>query len=178
MTVLSDGTIRRLMDIGEIVIDPMPEDRQFQPVSVDLKLESPIKLVRSHWDHSVMRWYEPILLPYRLNPGECVLASTVEHVELSDSIVARVEGKSTLGRLFITVHKTAGLIDPGFAGQITLEIKNNGPAAVMLEPDMKICQIVFERTDLPVERLYGSPELGSNYQYQHGATEPKTRGLV
>ena len=178
MTILSDGTIRHLVGKGTVVIDPMPRLEQFQPVSIDMLLHPFGKIVRVQPDNEFERYYEQVKFPYALRPGECLIASTVERIELPDNIVARVEGKSTLGRLFLSVHETAGLVDPNFKGQITLEIKNNGPAAVMLKPKMKICQLVFEWVDQAVVRPYGSPGLGSHYQNQLGPTEPRTEGLA
>lgn len=178
MTVLSDETVMELVQLGTVVIDPIPWPKQFQPVSVDLRLHEVGKFVRACRAHGEFaRHYEPVTFPHAIRPGECLLGSTIEYVELPNNIVARVEGKSTLGRLFLSVHETAGLIDPGFKGQITLEIRNNGPAAIMLEPGMKICQLVFESVDRPVRNPYGSEALGSHYQNQFGATEPRTGGL-
>lgn len=172
MTVLSDGTIRKLLKDGTLIVEPKPWDHQIQPVSIDLTLDPALRPVVGSDSSIFKRYYSKAKAPYVLLPSECVIASTVERIQLPDFLVARVEGKSTLGRLFITVHHTAGLLDPGFDGQITLEIKNNGPSAFRLEPDMSICQVVFEMTDCPVERPYGSLGLNSHYQGQQGATLP------
>lgn len=111
--------------------------------------------------------------PYELKPKEFVLATTEEKVGVSTAFVARVEGRSSLGRLGLSVHSTAGYIDPGFAGQITLELTNHTNKTILLYPGMKICQIAFELLVHPSVRYYGHPELNSKYQGQKGAQGSK-----
>jgi dCTP deaminase len=110
-----------------------------------------------------------------LHPGEFVLGSTIERIGLPDDIVARVDGKSSLGRLGVLIHATAGFIDAGFNGQITLELSNVATLPIRLWPGMKIGQISFMRLDEPVERPYGHPELGSKYQNQSGPVASEYR---
>jgi dCTP deaminase len=107
---------------------------------------------------------------YALQPGECVLASLVETVAIWDNVVARVEGKSSWARKFLTVH-SAGFIDPGFQGDITLELKNDGQEVLYLEPGVRIAQLSFQWLAAPAKRPYGTEGLGSHYQYQKGPTE-------
>ena len=109
--------------------------------------------------------------PFILHPGEFVLGTTLERLTLPDDIVARIEGKSSLGRLGLLIHATAGFVDPGWSnGQITLELSNVAPLPIRLWPGMKIAQLSFMRMDAPAERPYGHPELGSKYQGQKGPT--------
>ncbi|MCL1598027.1 MAG: dCTP deaminase, partial [Actinomycetia bacterium] len=108
--------------------------------------------------------------PFILHPGEFVLGSTLETISLSDSVVARLEGKSSLGRLGLLIHSTAGFIDPGFVGQVTLELSNVANLPIAIYPNMKIGQISFYQMTTPAEFPYGSPELGSKYQGQIGPT--------
>jgi dCTP deaminase len=107
--------------------------------------------------------------PFIIQPGEFVLAATLETITLPDDIVARVDGKSSLGRLGLLIHATAGFVDPGWTGRLTLELSNVAKMPIAVRPGMRICQISFLRLSTPAERLYGSPELGSKYQ---GQTEP------
>lgn len=170
--MLSDGTIRRLLanpgcdlnivpslDLGALV------DSQFQPASVDLRLGWK---VMHHPSGAEYIMEDPD--GYALYAGQCLLGTTSETLELPANMVARIEGKSTLGRSFISVHSTAGFIDPGFKGQITLEIKNEGHSTFQLRPGMRICQVSFDWLDVEAERPYGHPALGSRYQNQRGPT--------
>lgn len=178
--MLADTDIARELDAGTLRIDPLPPDRQRQPVSVDLRLgegyrvylprsipvsigEIPSGLteLKEFDEHGLSLW-----------PGEFVLATTYEYVELGPHLVGRLEGKSTLGRLGLQVHSTAGLIDPGFRGHITLEISNVGPIPLLLHPGDLIGQLTLEHTAGKVGRPYGSPGLGSHYQGQIGSTAP------
>lgn len=172
MTVLSDRTIKNLLKEGRLKITPDLNDQQFQPVSIDVRLGREFIEVLGDDDLRKPIYADGCMFPHRLYPGDCILARTLERVEMPNNLVSRVEGKSTWGRRFITVHHTAGLIDPGFRGTVTLEIKNNGPAAVDLHPYDYIAQLTFEWTDVPVERPYGHPDLGSHYQGQIAATPP------
>lgn len=167
--MLSDGTILRLVNDGTVVITPRPVPSAFQPASVDLCLGDTFLLQGSKNEHHITARAEPFWLP----PGRCALATTLETITLPDHIVARVEGKSTWGRRFLMVHSTAGFIDPGFTGQITLELANISPRALRLYPAERIAQISFEYLDAPAQRPYGSPGLGSKYQGQTGATGPR-----
>jgi dCTP deaminase len=138
-------------------------DAQLQPASLDLRLAD--EFIR-HPDGQRFGNART----YLLSPGECVLATTVERFAMSaDNVVARIEGKSSLARRFLTIH-AAGFIDPGFHGDITLELKNDGWKKFELRPGMLIAQVCFEFLDAPAERLYGNQELGSHYQDQEGPT--------
>jgi dCTP deaminase len=120
--------------------------------------------------------HEHVSEGYVLLPGRCLLGSTVERVTIPNNLAARVEGKSTLGRVFLVTHCTAGFIDPGFDGQITLEIVNLGPWRILLRPGMKIAQINFTQLTQPCARPYGSPGLGSHYQGQQGPVAAHQKG--
>ncbi len=163
--MLSDTTIRAYLDKGRIDIHPVPDDRAFQPASVDLRL-GPKFVLLNESANPARRELDAITL----NPGDCALAGTAETLSLPDDIVARVEGKSSWGRQFLMVHSTAGFIDPGFTGIITLELKNLGPHPLRLTVGCYIAQVSFERLDEPADRPYGHWELGSRYQNQPGAT--------
>lgn len=161
--ILSDTTIRKQMAEKRIVIDPAPQDWQLQPASVDLTL-GPYFLSPYADAGMVHKEYYTIL------PGECILASTVERIEVPGDLVARVEGKSSWGRRFILAHVTAGFIDPGFKGQVTLELVNLSSVIQTLPVGEPIAQISFQQVDQPVSRPYGSPGLNSHYQEQIGVT--------
>lgn len=161
--ICSDTTIREQIDKGRIVIDPKPQDWQFQPASVDLTLGS--EFMSPYTDKK----YQADSV-YTLMPRDCVLATTAEYIEVPDDMVARVEGKSSWGRRFVLTHATAGYIDPGFKGQITLELHNLSEVNQVLKVGCAIAQISFHLVDQPVRRPYGSPDLGSHYQNQKGAT--------
>lgn len=164
--MLCDATIRSLVRDDDIVIKPLPQHRAFQPASVDLRLGSQFWLITSDGVLSL----RPVDDVVTLEPGDCVLGHTEEWIGLPADIVGRVEGKSTWGRRFLMVHSTAGFIDPGFTGQITLELKNISPRKIELRVGVAIAQISFERLDKPAARPYGHPELNSHYQGQTGAT--------
>ena len=180
--VLSDRTIREEIAKGRIVIEPYEKD-YVQPASVDLRLDKKI-LEFSFETHEEYSYIDvsndvgelttpkeiPEPLPYVLKPGQFILATTLETVQLPDDVVGRLEGKSSLGRLGLLVHATAGYVDPGFRGQLTLEISNVANAKIALYSGMKISQLSFLRMSTPVERPYGSPSLGSKYQGQMGPT--------
>lgn len=175
--MLTDRELRYWCGVRDALhILPMPEDRQFQPASIDLRLaetflvpkpcEAPISV-------NAPPQFESMCVPkVILHPGEFLLASTVERIELGPRFAARVEGRSTLGRMGITVHVTAGFIDPGFAGRITLEIANLGPWKVELLAGMRIAQLCVYYLSSDVERPYGHPALGSKYQGQLGVAPP------
>ncbi len=175
--ILSDGTIRELLASGRLVCGPIEPD-QIQPASVDVRLGSRFLVFRNHTLSSIDPFEMPTDLmepvdvadgaPFVLHPGEFVLGATIERVGMPDDLVARVEGKSSLGRVGLLIHATAGFVDPGFSGQITLELSNVSPLPVKLWPGMRIGQLSFHRLDAPSERPYGHPELGSKYIDQEG----------
>ncbi|MBI2684114.1 MAG: dCTP deaminase [Actinobacteria bacterium] len=175
--ILSDGTIRELLATGRLSIAPIEPD-QVQPASVDVRLGDRFLVFRNHTIASIDPFAtSPDLMqtvqvaagePFILHPGEFVLGSTLEVVTLPDDLVARVEGKSSLGRLGLLIHATAGFVDPGFSGQVTLEFSNVSPLPIKLWPLMRIGQLSFQHLDRPCERPYGHPELGSKYAGQLG----------
>jgi len=165
--LLSDRTIREILHSAPI-IDPMPEDCRIQPASVDLLLGGHVT-----WASDSEQWdsfTHAHGASWSLEPGEFVLAHTFERVCLPNDIAARVEGKSSLGRRGLLIHSTAGFIDPGFHGQVTLELYNLGQFPVEITVGQPIAQICFYQLDRPAGRPYGSAELGSKYQNQGGAT--------
>ena len=177
--VLSDRTIRAEIAAGRIVVKPIDLD-DVQPASIDLHLDSrflvfantrqPYIDVRQPLDELTEAVEIDAGKPFMLHPGEFALGSTLERIELPDDLVARLEGKSSLGRMGLLIHSTAGFVDPGWQGRLTLELSNVARLPIALYPGMKIGQISFLRLSTPAERLYGSPELGSKYQGQSGPT--------
>jgi dCTP deaminase len=176
--VLSDRTIREQLLAGRIRIDPMDAE-DIQPSSVDLHLGARFRVFRNSRYPYIDPTMDQVGLmdlveasveePFVLHPGEFVLAATVERLTLPDDIVARLEGKSSLGRLGLLIHSTAGYIDPGWEGTITLELSNVANLPMVLTPGMAIGQVSFMMMTTPVDRPYGSPGLGSKYQ---GQTDP------
>ena len=176
--VLSDRTIREKLAEGRIVIDPL-DPLDVQPASVDLHLDRKLLVfrnsrralidVREDMDGLTETEEIPGEQPFILHPGEFVLASTLEYIALPDDLVARLEGKSSLGRIGLLIHSTAGYVDPGWKGHLTLELSNVASLPVTLYYGMKIGQISFLRLTAPAENLYGSKALGSKYQ---GQTDP------
>lgn len=173
--VLSDVDIIERIGQDDLVIDPYIEDH-VEPASVDLRLGEDFKkapdgaIFRTtslSEDEDTITWvdYSDVLV---LHPGDFALATTLERVEIPDDMVASVLGRSSLGRLGISVHQTAGYIDPGFKGQITLELSNHGPTSVELEAGERICQVAFEELSSSAMEPYGHE--GSQYQNQSGAT--------
>jgi dCTP deaminase len=180
--MLSDLDIAEQIEQGRIRLDPSPAIDRFQPVSIDVTLAPELRVFEKYREVWPLRAIPDDLTEpddcsdgYRLRPGEFVLGSTREVLTLPGDIAARLEGKSTNGRLGLLVHCTAGLIDPGFSGHITLEIANVSELVIVLEPDMPIGQLTFEECSTPVARPYGSPGLGSHYQHQRGPTPPTLR---
>jgi len=181
-SVLSDGTIRRLVEEGRIVIDPW-DPELVQPASVDLKLGDTFRVFHNHRTAAIDLREPPTNLTeeipvadgeaFVIHPGEFALGRTEEWVELPDDVVARIEGKSSLGRLGLIVHATAGFVDPGFKGTLTLEITNLTRVPIKLYPGLLIAQLSFMGLDAPAQRPYGSAELGSHYQGQTAATESR-----
>lgn len=176
--VLSDRSIRQGIAEGRIVVNPIDQD-DIQPASIDLHLgrrflafsnsRMPFIDVRQPLDGLMAAAEIDGDQPFMLHPGEFVLGSTLEHIELPDDLVARLEGKSSLGRIGLLIHSTAGFVDPGWKGRLTLELSNVARLPIALYYGMKIGQISFLRLTTPAERLYGAPGLGSRYQ---GQSEP------
>ena len=176
--ILSDGTIRRLLAEGRLIVDPI-EPGQVQPASVDVRLGEEFLVFRNHTAEVIDPYVKredlmekvrvPDGQPFVLHPGEFVLGTTLESIGLPDDLVARVEGKSSLGRLGLLIHATAGFVDPGWTrGQITLELSNVATLPIKLWPGMRIGQLSFHCLDAPAERPYGHPDLGSKYVGQRG----------
>ena len=173
--VLSDRDIRRQVAQGRIVIDPYDDDA-VQPASVDLRLGSPLlvmtrsqlALIDPHVKSDAI--WEPReideTVPYALQPGEFALGITAEDIHVPDDLVGRLDGKSSLGRLGLVVHSTAGFVDPGWQGRLTLELSNLSSIPINLYRGMKSSQISFVRLSSPAERPYGSDGLNSKYQGQ------------
>lgn len=170
--ILSDASIRQLVERKEIGFSPAPQDDAYQPASVDVRLGTNFKrlILGGHFEQDYLENDE-----LYLNSGECVLACTAETISIPDYLVAKVEGKSTWGRKFLLIHSTAGFLDPGFHGQVTLELTNLSPSLLLLKVGEPIAQISFSYLDAPARRPYGSDGLGSRYQGQQGATLPKER---
>lgn len=163
--ILSDRSLRAELAAGSLVIDPLPEDHAIQPASIDLHLGRQIR-----WTYRADA--NPISIDggFLLAPGRFCLGHTAETVTIPAHLVAQLNGKSSLGRLGLAIHITAGFIDPGFSGQITLELHNCSGLPVRLEPQMPIGQLVLVRMTTAADRPYGSDGLGSKYQHQTGAT--------
>lgn len=181
--MLSDTTIRAALDDGRIVLDPLDPNDPVQPASVDVRLGEAFRVFNSH-RHAVVDPFdlpddltEQVVAstdePFVLHPGEFALAATLERVSLAADLVARVEGKSSLGRLGLLTHATAGFVDPSWDGHITLELSNVSNLPVLLRPGMRIAQLAFQQLDRPAARPYGHPDLGSKYQGQTGPTASK-----
>jgi dCTP deaminase len=178
VSVLADRDIRAAIEAGRVVIRPY-DPADLQPSSVDLHLDRSFRVFRNNrYPFIDVRQPQPDLTemlriendePFILHPGEFVLGQTVEWVELPDDLVSRLEGKSSLGRLGLLIHSTAGYVDPGWKGTLTLELSNVANLPIALYFGMKIGQISFFELTSAVERPYGSPELGSKYQ---GQSEP------
>lgn len=178
--MLSDRSIRAALNSGRLRIHPLADDTVIQPSSVDVHLAADFRVFDSHAHQVIDPRRLPADLtrevvasadrPFVLHPGQFVLASTVETIGVPDDLVARVEGKSSLGRCGLCVHATAGFVDAGFQGQITLELSNVASLPVLLYPGMKIAQLAFQQLDGPAERPYGHPDLNSKYQGQSGPT--------
>lgn len=175
--ILSDRTIREELAAGRIVIEPV-EDSAIQPSSVDLHIDRYFRVFRNHTmglidvKQNLEELTELVEVeeeqPFILHPGEFVLGSTLERVALPADLVARLEGKSSLGRLGLLIHSTAGFVDAGWDGQLTLELSNVANLPITLYPGMKIGQISFIRMTTAADRPYGSSNLGSKYQGQRG----------
>jgi len=181
--LLSDRDIRAELASGRVVLEPF-EEAMVQPSSVDVRIDKFFRVFENHrYPHidpaeeqpELTRQVEPVEgEPFILHPGEFVLASTYEVVTLPDDIAGRLEGKSSLGRLGLLTHSTAGFIDPGFSGHVTLELSNVANLPIMLYPGMKIGQLCLFRLSSPAEHPYGSEKYGSRYQGQRGPTPSRS----
>ncbi|WP_059009827.1 dCTP deaminase [Streptomyces specialis] len=181
--LLSDKDIRTEIDAGRVRIDPY-DPTMVQPSSIDVRLDRFFRVFENHrYPHIDPSVEQPDLTrtieppgeePFILHPGEFVLASTYEVISLPDDIASRLEGKSSLGRLGLLTHSTAGFIDPGFSGHVTLELSNVATLPMKLWPGMKIGQLCLFRLTSPAERPYGSSGVGSRYQDQRGPTASRS----
>lgn len=178
MAILSDKTIKEYLEEGKIVIDPLKDEQQIQPSSVDMRLGDEFKVfkvIRKPYidpkdEEDIAEYMESSTVPegeaFIIHPNEFALATTQEYYKVPDDLVARVEGRSSMGRLGVTMHVTAGYVDPGFEGRITLEISNIGAMPVALYPGQRVCQLVFETMTTPAELPYGHPKRNSKYMKQ------------
>lgn len=179
ITVYSDKDIKKAIDEEKIGLEPLDNEVQIQPASVDLTLGSKYKKYSNHYftldtsDASVEMDDFTAEDSITLQPNEFCLATTEQYLVLPDDMIARVEGRSSLGRLRVAIHVTAGFIDPGFERQITLELKNQSPIPITLHPGQRVCQIVFEDLSSPAELPYGTAALDSKYQGQEGPVASK-----
>ncbi len=181
--LLSDRDIKAELDSGRVGLEPY-EPRMIQPSSVDVRLDRYFRLFDNHkYPFIDPAEDQPDLTrlveakgeePFILHPGEFVLGATFEQVTLPDDLAARLEGKSSLGRLGLLTHSTAGFIDPGFSGHVTLELSNVATLPIKLWPGMKIGQLCFFRLSSPSEKPYGSAEYSSRYQGQRGPTASRS----
>ncbi|GAA2172913.1 dCTP deaminase [Arthrobacter parietis] len=181
--LISDRDIRTEIAAGRIALDPY-EPEMVQPSSVDVRIDRFFRLFDNHkYAHIDPAENQPDLTrlvevapdePFILHPGEFVLGSTYEKVTLPDDIAARLEGKSSLGRLGLLTHSTAGFIDPGFSGHVTLELSNMATLPIKLWPGSKIGQLCFFKLTSPAEHSYGSGQYGNRYQGQRGPTASRS----
>ncbi|MFY8026423.1 MAG: dCTP deaminase [Aquiluna sp.] len=181
--LLSDGDIRKQLDAGRIKLNPLNLDL-LQPSSIDVRLDRFFRLFDNHkYPYIDPREQQDELTrfvevgsdeAFILHPGEFVLGSTFEYVSLPNDIAARLEGKSSLGRLGLLTHSTAGFVDPGFEGHVTLELSNVATLPIKLWPGMKIGQLCFFQLSSPSENPYGSEKYGSRYQGQRGPTASRS----
>ena len=181
--LLSDGDIRKQIEAGRIGLEPLSLEL-LQPSSIDVRLDRFFRLFDNHkypfidpreQQDDLTRFVEVASdEAFILHPGEFVLGSTFEYVSLPDDIAARLEGKSSLGRLGLLTHSTAGFVDPGFQGHVTLELSNVATLPIKLWPGMKIGQLCFFQLSSPSENPYGSEKYGSRYQGQRGPTASRS----
>ena len=181
--LLSDRDIRAQIDAGRVRLDPW-DASMVQPSSVDVRLDRYFRLFDNHKYPVIDPAQEQPELTrlvevereesFILHPGEFVLGSTLEEVSLPDDVAARVEGKSSLGRLGLLTHATAGFVDPGFTGHVTLELSNVATLPIVLHPGMKIGQLCFFQLSSPSEHPYGSSGRGNHYQGQRGPTASRS----
>ncbi|MFB6134502.1 MAG: dCTP deaminase [Halanaeroarchaeum sp.] len=186
--ILSDGDILERLEEGDLVIEPLGDVAlQVQPASVDVRLgreflefqRANIPSIHPNSENETEDYTSATVIDdereFILHPGDFVLATTKERVEIPPDLVAQVEGRSSLGRLAVITHATAGFVDPGFRGRITLELSNLGTAPVALTPEMRIAQLVFTELKNPAEKPYGE-ERGSKYQDQTGPEASRIQG--
>ena len=181
--MLSDVDIKNSINNKDIEISPLIEDF-IQPSSVDLRVGADFRVFENHkYSHIDPKSKQDALTslvtssieePFVLHPGEFVLGTTFEKVSLSNKVVARLEGKSSLGRIGLLIHSTAGFVDPGFSGYLTLELSNVANLPIKIYPEMKIGQISFYYLKSPSESKYGSDIYGSKYQGQEGPTPSRS----
>ena len=181
--LLSDRDIKAELHAGRIGLEPL-DPAMIQPSSIDVRLDRLFRLFDNHkYAYIDPAEDQPELThlietkpdePFILHPGEFVLGATYEQVTLPDNVAARLEGKSSLGRLGLLTHSTAGFIDPGFSGHVTLELSNVATLPIKLWPGMKIGQLCFFQLSSPAEKPYGSSEYGSRYQGQRGPTASRS----
>jgi dCTP deaminase len=181
--LLSDRDLRAEIESGRVGVDPY-DPAMIQPSSVDLRLDRYFRVFQNHRhgfidpaqaQEDLTELIEPAgEEPFILHPGEFVLGSTYETVSLPDDLAGRLEGKSSLGRLGLLTHSTAGFIDPGFTGHVTLELSNVATLPIKLWPGMKIGQLCLLRMTSPAEHPYGSAKAGSRYQGQRGPTPSRS----
>ena len=181
--LLSDRDIKAELDAGRIGLEPL-DPAMIQPSSIDVRLDRLFRLFDNHkYAYIDPAEDQPELThlietkpdePFILHPGEFVLGATYEQVTLPDNVAARLEGKSSLGRLGLLTHSTAGFIDPGFSGHVTLELSNVATLPIKLWPGMKIGQLCFFQLSSPAETPYGSSAYGSRYQGQRGPTASRS----
>ncbi len=181
--LLSDRDIRAELDAARVLLEPS-DPTMIQPSSVDVRLDRFFRLFDNHkYPYIDPAEDQPELTrlvqipsdePFVLHPGEFVLGSTYERITLPGDVAARVEGKSSLGRLGLLTHATAGFVDPGFAGHVTLELSNVATLPIKLWPGMKIGQLCFFRLSSAAEHPYGSTASGSHYQGQRGPTASRS----
>jgi len=175
--MLSDRSLREALAAGTIEVEPLGENA-IQPSSIDLRLASSFRIFRNH-TRAIIDVKEDLSdltelveidgdQPFILHPGEFVLGSTLERVKVPNNLVARIEGKSSLGRLGLLIHSTAGFVDAGWNGQLTLELSNVASLPITLYPNMKIGQMSFMEMTTEADHPYGSGEVGSKYQDQVG----------
>ena len=181
--LLSDRDIRAEIDAGRVRVEPF-DAAMVQPSSIDVRVDRLFRVFENHRyavidpaidQPDLTRLVEPDRdEPFVLHPGEFVLASTYEVVTLPDDVAGRLEGKSSLGRLGLLTHSTAGFIDPGFSGHVTLELSNVATLPITLWPGMKIGQLCLFRLSSPAEHPYGAQQYGSRYQGQRGPTPSRS----
>jgi dCTP deaminase len=181
--LLSDHEIQAEIAAGQIALDPYTA-AMVQPASIDIRLDRRFRIFENHRYPNIdpaedqpelTREVEPAGTdPFILHPGEFVLAATYERITLGAAVAARLEGKSSLGRLGLLTHSTAGFVDPGFSGHVTLELSNVATLPIKLWPGMKIGQFCFFRLSSPAQRPYGSGATGSRYQGQRGPTPSRS----
>ena len=182
--ILSDREIRSRLQQGDLRIAPLNWD-EIQPASIDMKLAARLRIFSALPGQDMDPMNPEETAPtiethiaadgvFRLMPGQFILGATIEKVVIPHDIVGRIEGKSSLGRLGLLIHATAGYVDPGFQGDLTLEISNGAANPILLRPGMRIAQLALLQATSPAERPYGSQNLQSRYQDQQGATPSRS----